>query len=120
MVREGFKKEVTVWLSPKDQNYQGARLMGHFLELRTGLLLKSVAFMFTAQAGGLDVDKKRMLRPDLKKIIDSRKVSDRSQDVQDVQPGLGMKVVLAGNLESERIWEMRGRGAKWNEKERAT
>lgn len=58
--------------------------MGHFLELRIRVLLKSMAFMFTSQSGGLDEAKKRRLggQSAFRNNIRSRKISSRSNDVQ--------------------------------------
>lgn len=71
--------------------------MGHFFELRIGLSLKSVDFMSTAQFGGLDADEERELggQPDLGNNINTRKISYRSRDVQEL--GVGIEVEVAGN-----------------------
>lgn len=95
-----------------------ARPKCHFSEVRIGLLLKGVAFMFIAKFGGFAVDEKRKLggQPDLRNNISSRKVSYRNQDVQEL--GVGMEVVLARNEEWEGVWEMRGGGHVEREREK--
>lgn len=67
--------------------------------------------MFTAQFGGLDADRKRELggQPDIGNNINTRKVSYRSRDIQELQ--VGIEVVVAGNEEWEGIGEIRGEGA---------
>lgn len=84
--RKASKKRITFQLSSKDLNYQVASPMGHFLELRIRVLLKSMAFMFTSQSGGLDEDEKRRLggHPVFRNNISSRKISSSSHNVQEL------------------------------------
>lgn len=85
-----LKKEVTVGQVQRIRITKWVDLkVGHFLQLRTGLLLQSVALMFTIQVGGLDVDEASKLggQLDLRMTISSRKASSRSQDVQGLELG---------------------------------
>lgn len=77
--------------------------MGHFLELTIGLLLKSIALMFTSQFGGLNAGEKRKLGGQyaFRNNISSRKVFYRSQNAHE----LGLEVLLAGNEECLGVWD---------------